>query len=486
MCHGLALAALLGWYQLAPPRPIVVTPETIHREDVIYYSTAEYLPPLDTGGERTLVKEKPDPAPAKQPILSVPPDADNRRQTIVTPPSIKLDHDVPLPNIVAWSGAQPSVPMAATSRAAADLKIPSMQAPAIAPPPEVRADMHRAPSVQTAVVEPPPSIQQAALRQTGDLNIGPSEVIAPAPQLPLGEQRALSGMQKSVDTAAVAVVPPPPSVQGVSGGRGGGQIIALSVDPAAAPPAELPQGNRRGTFEAGPQGKPGASGAPSASASSGNGGGSGQSAGIAPPGLHVGSGPTADTSAVAGNGTGNGNGGSGHGRTTVNPQLLASMTPPRVPALPPRSMTTETANPHATNLERKVFGDRKFYSLTLNMPNLNSAGGSWVIRFAELKQDGTKGEVSAPVAKHKVDPAYPNELMRRNVEGTVTLYAIIRSDGTVGSVKVLQSIDDQLDEYACAALSRWLFQPGTKNGNAVDLEAVVMIPFRPLRFKTGY
>jgi hypothetical protein len=26
--------------------------------------------------------------------------------------------------------------------------------------------------------------------------------------------------------------------------------------------------------------------------------------------------------------------------------------------------------------ERAVFGDRKFYSLTLNMPNLNSAGGT--------------------------------------------------------------------------------------------------------------
>ena len=37
--------------------------------------------------------------------------------------------------------------------------------------------------------------------------------------------------------------------------------------------------------------------------------------------------------------------------------------------------------------ERAIFGNRKFYSVTLNMPNLNSAGGSWVIRFAELDHD---------------------------------------------------------------------------------------------------
>ena len=36
---------------------------------------------------------------AKQEILSVPPEADNNHQTIVTPPKVKLNHDVALPNI---------------------------------------------------------------------------------------------------------------------------------------------------------------------------------------------------------------------------------------------------------------------------------------------------------------------------------------------------------------------------------------------------
>ena len=31
--------------------------------------------------------------------------------------------------------------------------------------------------------------------------------------------------------------------------------------------------------------------------------------------------------------------------------------------------------------------------MALNMPNLNSAGGSWIIRFAELKEGGEKGEL---------------------------------------------------------------------------------------------
>ncbi len=124
--------------------------------------------------------------------------------------------------------------------------------------------------------------------------------------------------------------------------------------------------------------------------------------------------------------------------------------------------------------------------MTLNMPNLNSAGGSWVIRFAELNGNESKGELTAPVATQKVDPAYPLEMMRRNVHGTVTLYAVIRNDGSVTDVRVLRGVDDQLDQYARAALSHWRFRPATKNGAAVDLEAVVMIPFRPVRSKSSF
>src|SRR5205807_5665013 len=91
---------------------------------VVYYQPEEYLPPLDTrdsqappapaadqsaaqkpDAEKNNEKaaRKPDPEFAPQPIISVPPEADNRSQTIVTPPNIKLKRDVPLPNIVAWS-----------------------------------------------------------------------------------------------------------------------------------------------------------------------------------------------------------------------------------------------------------------------------------------------------------------------------------------------------------------------------------------------
>jgi len=48
----------------------------------------------------------------------------------------------------------------------------------------------------------------------------------------------------------------------------------------------------------------------------------------------------------------------------------------------------------------------------------------------------------------------------------------------VDSVQVLRSLDPQLDQHAMEALARWKFQPAERNGTPVELEAVVLIPFR--------
>jgi len=189
------------------------------------------------------------------------------------------------------------------------------------------------------------------------------------------------------------------------------------------------------------------------------------------------------------------------GANSVNPNLIAGMRPPRLPA----RTVQPASDSKISDEERAVFGDRKFYSLSLNMPNLNSAGGSWIIRFAALKPDRTAARpssaaaasaaatndsasdnLSAPVATRKVDPAYPLELMRQNVAGTVILYGVIHTDGTVSNIRVLRSVDDQLDQFARKAIAKWQFQPATKNGAPVDVEATFWIPFHPTRVGSNF
>jgi TonB family protein len=143
-----------------------------------------------------------------------------------------------------------------------------------------------------------------------------------------------------------------------------------------------------------------------------------------------------------------------------------------------RRTASAVSDDKITDVDHQVFGDRRFYAMTLNMPNLNSVTGSWVIRFAEMQPDPKQGALLAPVPTEKSDPGYPLELMRTNVHGMVTLYAVIHSDGRVGDIRVLNSPDERLDAYAANALARWKFLPAERAGKPVALEAVVVIPFR--------
>lgn len=133
---------------------------------------------------------------------------------------------------------------------------------------------------------------------------------------------------------------------------------------------------------------------------------------------------------------------------------------------------------------QEVLGTKRVYTLNINMPNLTSASGSWVLNFAELNEAPPAGsldraaELAGPVPVRKVDPKYPPELRASHVDGDVVLYAIIRKDGSVDSIQLVHSVDPQLDANAMEALAQWKFRAAEKHGEAVDLEAVVHIPFR--------
>jgi TonB family protein len=77
-----------------------------------------------------------------------------------------------------------------------------------------------------------------------------------------------------------------------------------------------------------------------------------------------------------------------------------------------------------------------------------------------------------------VDPKYPPTLISERVEGEVVLYAVIRGDGSVDSIQLVHGIDEQLDANAMSALAQWKVRPAARQGEPVELEAIVHIPFR--------
>ena len=163
----------------------------------------------------------------------------------------------------------------------------------------------------------------------------------------------------------------------------------------------------------------------------------------------------------------------------AHPLKLPNAKPVTTPALPDSPLV---------EAERKGL---EIYTAAINAPNFTSKRGSWVFRFAEMLEaklvplavettpPPRHSQLTAPSATIKVDPRYPPEVMRDRVEGVVILYAVIRRDGSVDpqSVRILQKLDPRLDVSARDALLGWKFKPSTKDGDPVDIQAEVSIPF---------
>ncbi|MGH9509374.1 MAG: TonB family protein [Terriglobales bacterium] len=498
--HLFALTVLLTFPDLWRMRP---NPDTAPKaRSLTYYEVSEYLPNLSAGSAPAKVARKGKPAYSKQPVISLPPEPDNFSQTIVDPlaPNI-LRREARLPNMVVWTPVPSPAPVAASARSASKLTVPWLQTSVIAPAPEVAqrktATLQLPKMPAPSVIDPPPT-PEALRRKLGEINMGNVEPTVAAPALPVPEQRAAADAVDGVEAA-----PPPSAGGGGSAARAAGQLIALGLNPVTPTgPVELAGGSRRGQFAATPEGTPGAYGTPDVAGGgsgaggtgTGGAGGPGSGPGGNPSGVYIGGGPTVagPVAVVAGTPGAGGTGGGSPGGSASAGNRNGSNVPSRerilASAAPPPRIAREnvprssSSGSEGGKIEDKVFGPKRYYSMAINMPNLTSAGGSWIIRFAQLKDDTTPGDLTAPSATAKVDPAYPADMMRRGVEGRVVLYAVIHSDGSVGEVRVLRGFDDQLDENARAALERWRFRPATKNGQPIDLEAVVEIPFMARKF----
>jgi TonB family protein len=169
-------------------------------------------------------------------------------------------------------------------------------------------------------------------------------------------------------------------------------------------------------------------------------------------------------------------GGIAAGRLNLKPAVPDLTPPPRKGSSAARALDPNVP-------PEKILYGKEVYTLDVNLPNLTSVAGSWVLNFAQLDEgDGPpirpKGQLAGPVPLQKTDPKYPPELIKQHVEGQVILYAIIGKDGAVRNIQLVHSVESELDKDAMEALAHWKFRPGTRDGAPVDLEAVIYIPFR--------
>ena len=86
--------------------------------------------------------------------------------------------------------------------------------------------------------------------------------------------------------------------------------------------------------------------------------------------------------------------------------------------------------------------------------------------------------ITPPSILREVTPDYTDEGRRRAIQGDVVLEIVVRSDGTVGSVKTLQGLGYGLDQRAIDAVRQWRFNPARRYGTPVDVIVEVAVEFK--------
>lgn len=86
--------------------------------------------------------------------------------------------------------------------------------------------------------------------------------------------------------------------------------------------------------------------------------------------------------------------------------------------------------------------------------------------------------ITAPDLLREVRPDYTEDARRLGIEGDVVLEIVVRNDGTVGSVKVLQGLNAGLDRRAVEAVRQWRFSPARRLGTPVDVVVEIAVEFK--------
>jgi TonB family protein len=232
-------------------------------------------------------------------------------------------------------------------------------------------------------------------------------------------------------------------------------VAIVGLNPAPKLNGPLPETSRDARFSAGPE------------ISAGNSGAAGSDSALTVPGLLV-------------------RGGAPPNSTPVNPVLVARAAPTSremleaaMKAAGPASNDPPSTEIHLVPPPDTEFNGRDVYSLAVQMPNVSSYMGSWIMWFAEreLLPRGGRG-LRPPVPIHKVDPKYPPAAISERIEGKVQIAGVIRVNGHVDLLRVLKGVDPRLDRSAQEALLKWEFAPAERNGRPVEVDLVAEIPFQ--------
>jgi TonB family protein len=97
--------------------------------------------------------------------------------------------------------------------------------------------------------------------------------------------------------------------------------------------------------------------------------------------------------------------------------------------------------------------------------------------LTEKPQAQVPAEVMEKLLVHRVEPAYPAEARKENLQGVIALDIVVGRDGSVLSMRALNG-PEILARAAMDALRWWKFAPYPVNGEPAVVETTVAVEFK--------
>lgn len=88
------------------------------------------------------------------------------------------------------------------------------------------------------------------------------------------------------------------------------------------------------------------------------------------------------------------------------------------------------------------------------------------------------GDIQAGKIVNKVQPVYPEAAKSAGSQGTVVLHAVIGTDGTVLSLRVVNDkVDPELARASIESVAKWRYSPTLLNGQPIEVETTIEVNF---------
>jgi hypothetical protein len=228
--HTIAVLAMLTLWQAPAKR--TQQQQNTHRWNLAYYNSSRSSP-ARSDGLRVPAPLKSEENTTEEAAIHV---LQERGSISITPRNIELPASLQ-PNVTISNPLLPAMPPSAIG--GLRVQPPAALRSVVGPPPDSRSVIARWPALpQNSIILPPPSIDQGVsygrgptlphaavaaptpevrgvVRDVGEIDIGPADIVGPAPQMSASELPAISPKAEMTNAfSGASIVLPPPSVQG--------------------------------------------------------------------------------------------------------------------------------------------------------------------------------------------------------------------------------------------------------------------------------